>query len=152
MNFFSMDFKLLSICLVLLAALPTSYGQGSSKESGEPGDYPRQLQCHQCDSKVNQACADPFANEDGSLKTNEFLEVCGEDDTVCTKSWQNEDGHHGHHGTVVSVVRGCGKAGHVGCQHGVCNCDTDGCNSGSMFSVSSLAMFSALVLALYSMQ
>ena len=171
MNFFSMDFKLLSICLVLVAVLPATYGHGSSEEghgSSEKGDEvapPRptsgevlpihkRLKCHQCDTLTNKDCADPFVNEDGSPKTNAYLTWCRKGDNVCQKEWKQQEGHgHGHHGHqgISRVVRTCGNAA-VGCKDNVCSCDTEGCNSASMFGVSSVAMFSVLLLALYSMQ
>ena len=164
MNFFSMDFKLLSICLVLVTVLPATYGGKESFEesdeyatprptSGEVLPFHKWLKCHQCDTLFNKNCSDPFVNEDGSPKTNAYLTSCRKGDNVCQKWWEQKEGHgnHGHHVIINRVTRTCGKAA-VGCKDNVCSCDTEGCNSASMFGVSSVAMFSVLLLALYSMQ
>jgi len=133
-----MDSKLLlpASLLVLLAVLPTGSG----------------IQCHQCNSHTNSMCADPFFHEDnpGVPKTTEFLKSCPTDrEYYCRKIYQNVRGKE-------RVIRGCGwEEQEKECYSTVleeyntyvCKCEEDGCNSGTMFSISSLAVLSTLALA-----
>jgi len=102
------------------------------------------IQCHQCSSYTDVHCDDPFYYEDnkGVAKTTEYLKDCPNDgkDYFCRKIFQNVRGD-------TRVIRSCGWEKH---EKGDCYstvCDTDGCNSGSMFSLSSLAVFSTLLVA-----
>lgn len=134
-----MDPKLLvsASLLVLLAVLPTGSG----------------IKCHQCSSHINAQCADPFFHEEnpGVPKTSEFLKDCPKDgkDYYCRKIYQNVRGQE-------RVIRSCGWENQTKDCYStvleeyntyVCKCDSDGCNSGTMFSISSLAVLSTLALA-----
>jgi len=143
-NTSTMDSKLLfSGCLlVLLALVPAGSG----------------IQCHQCSSHEDINCGDPFFYEDKPdvPKTNEYLKDCPQDDEreyYCRKIYQNVRG-------VERVIRGCGWEEQTKDCYStvleeyntyVCKCTKDGCNSASMFSISSLAVVSTLALA-YLMQ
>jgi len=143
-----MDSKLIlsASCLVLLALIPA----GSDA-----------IQCHQCSSYEHADCADPFFYPDSPTvpKTNKYLLPCEDEndntkDFFCRKIYQNVRGDE-------RVIRSCGweRDDKRKCYATVleeyntyvCQCDEDGCNSASMFSVSSLAVMSTLVLA-YLMQ
>jgi len=135
-----MDSKLLipACLLVILAILPTGSG----------------IECHQCSSHKDINCGDPFFHDDkpGVPKTKEYLAACPDDgkDYFCRKIYQNVRGEE-------RVIRSCGWEDHAKDKECystvleeyntyVCKCDTDGCNSASMFSVSSLAVATALAL------
>jgi len=143
-----MDSKLIlsASCLVLLALIPA----GSDA-----------IKCHQCSSYKDADCADPFFFPDQPEvpKTNQYLQECKDDsdptkEFFCRKIYQNVRGDE-------RVIRSCGweRDEKRDCYATVleeyntyvCQCDKDGCNSASMFSVSSLAVMSTLVLA-YLMQ
>lgn len=120
------------------------------------------IECHQCSSHDNKKCGDPFFFEDnpGEVKTSQFLKPCPDDTDertyFCRKIYQNVRGQE-------RVIRGCGWEKHTGNKKDcystvleeyntfVCKCEEDGCNSASMFSVSSLAVVSTLLLG-YLMQ
>merc|ERR1719341_866031 len=106
-------------------------------------------------------CADPFFFPDSpeTPKTNQYLKECKDEsdptkEFFCRKIYQNVRGDE-------RVIRSCGweRDEKRDCYATVleeyntyvCQCDKDGCNSASMFSVSSLAVMSTLVLA-YLMQ
>merc|ERR1712212_372862 len=135
-----MDGKLLisALLLVILAIMPFVSG----------------IQCHRCDSRDNITCMDPFLDEiTWEPKTMEFLVECPGDydyEQFCLK-YTYKDG---------SVKRSCGS-GKIDfdypCQadnngNFICQCFFDhGCNSVALYSLSSLAVFSPLLLA-YLMQ
>lgn len=111
------------------------------------------LKCHQCSSYTDVNCDDPFYFEDtpDQPKTEEYLKECPSDDKeyFCRKIYQNVRGDE-------RVIRSCGwEKNEKECYATVleeyntyvCQCDTDGCNGASMFSISSMAVASALVLA-----
>jgi len=140
-----MDSKLILSAglLVILAVIPTGSG----------------LKCHQCSSHTDVNCEDPFFHEDNPTvpKTNQYLKECPVEDGkefFCRKIYQNVRG-------VERVIRSCGwEKQSKPCYSTVleeyntyvCMCDDrDGCNSASMFSISSLAILSTLGLA-YLMQ
>jgi len=111
------------------------------------------LMCHQCNSYENALCADPFSHEDGQVKSNdEFLKECGDeqDYTMCRKVYQNVRDE-------VRVIRSCGwipDSRNRACyttvleeyNTEVCTCDSDGCNSASLNSMSVMAALSSVVL------
>lgn len=112
------------------------------------------IKCHQCNSYDDYHCADPFYYPDApdKPKTDKFLLDCPSDDKdyFCRKIYQNVRGD-------VRVIRGCGYIKDDKDREcyttvleeyntEVCSCDTDGCNSASMFQVSA-AVMSAVALA-----
>lgn len=136
-----MDSKLLfSACLlVILAVIPAGSG----------------LKCHVCSSFEDKNCEDPFYYDDkpDQWRTSEYLKECPTDDGneyYCRKIYQNVRG-------VERVIRSCGWEEQTKDCYStvleeyntyVCKCnDKDGCNSASMFSISSLAILSTLALA-----
>jgi hypothetical protein len=140
-----MDSKLLipACLLVILSILPS----GSS------------IECHQCSSYKDVNCGDPFFFQDkpDQAKTSDYLKPCPADTDdkkyYCRKIFQNVRGDE-------RVIRSCGwEKQEKECYSTVleeyntyvCQCGEDGCNSGTMFSVSSLAVFSTLLVA-YMMQ
>lgn len=122
------------------------------------------LMCYQCNSYEKALCADPFFFDDGTAKSGkEFLLPCPPDEPAkedgtpaknyfCRKIYQNVRGEE-------RVIRSCGWEDHAKDKECystvleeyntyVCKCTEDGCNSASMFSVSSLAVGTALALGL----
>jgi len=121
------------------------------------------IQCHQCNSYDQVHCNDPFyyddtpVNPDGTRqpKTDAFLKDCPADGKTyfCRKIYQNVRGD-------TRVIRGCGyetegdKKTDSNCyttvleeyNTEVCACNTDGCNSASMYKISA-AVVSAVALA-----
>merc|ERR1712168_1043411 len=140
-----MDSKLVisASLLVILAILPTGSG----------------IQCHVCNSYEDAKCGDPFffeGNKD-QPKTREFIQTCPTGDGrdyFCRKIYQNVRGDE-------RVIRSCGweKNNKSECYATVleeyntyvCQCFENECNSASMFSISSLAVVSTLLMA-YLMQ
>nr|AQS22679.1 t-complex protein 1 subunit eta [Pseudodiaptomus poplesia] len=112
------------------------------------------IKCHQCSSYIQSECADPFYHIDtpNKPKTEKFLQECPNDgkEYFCRKIYQNVRGDE-------RVIRSCGWEEHEkgDCYSTVleeyntyvCKCDTDGCNSASMWSVSGLAICSAVMMA-----
>jgi len=99
------------------------------------------LECHQCSSKDDAACADPFEGD--------FKKPCAEGE-FCRKIYQNIRGD-------VSVIRSCGselteKYGQNDCYTTVleeyntisCACDAEGCNGSSALSGLSVASVTLL--------
>jgi len=118
-------------------------------ESGEG------LQCHQCNSYEQALCADPFFHDDGEVKSNnEFLMDCPPDTDdrthFCRKIYQNVRGDE-------RVIRSCGWVKDEKdreCYYTVleeyntevCACDTKGCNSATMSSLSVMTVLCTLAL------
>eukprot|EP00088_Acartia_fossae_P069091 TRINITY_DN8927_c0_g1_i2.p1 TRINITY_DN8927_c0_g1~~TRINITY_DN8927_c0_g1_i2.p1 ORF type:complete len:139 (+),score=56.50 TRINITY_DN8927_c0_g1_i2:42-458(+) len=111
------------------------------------------LQCHQCTSKEDPDCADPFYHEDTkpAVKTTRFLKDCPADReyTLCRKIYQNVRGES-------RVIRSCGwEESDKECYSTVleeyntyvCQCKEDGCNSASMLSLSAAGILSTISLA-----
>jgi len=114
------------------------------------------LQCYQCNSYKDAHCADPFFHADDPdqkrAKDPGMLKPCQDGETFCRKIYQNVRGDE-------RVIRSCGSVRDEkerDCYTTVleeyntlvCQCDNeDGCNSGNMFKVSSLAVLSAVLLA-----
>jgi len=140
-----MDSKLVTSAATLLLVLCM----------GETGSG---IKCHQCNSYDNWHCGDPFYYEDtpDQPKTDKFLAECPADDGektyFCRKIFQNVRGDE-------RIIRGCGyipdpKKDERSCyttvleeyNTEVCACETDGCNSASMFQLSA-AVLSAASLA-----
>merc|ERR1711923_353802 len=112
------------------------------------------IKCHQCNSYDDYHCADPFyyADSPDKPKTDKFLKDCPDDGKTyfCRKIFQNVRSDE-------RIIRGCG---YIPDDKGrecyttvleeynteVCACDTDGCNSASMFQLSG-AVLSAVSLA-----
>jgi len=112
------------------------------------------IKCHQCNSYDDYHCADPFyyADSPDQPKTDKFLKDCPDDGKTyfCRKIFQNVRNDE-------RIIRGCG---YIPDDKGrdcyttvleeynteVCACDTDGCNSASMFQLSG-AVLSAVSLA-----
>jgi len=131
-----MDAKLVISASLLIILAITPLGSG--------------IQCHVCHSNEDARCKDSFYEDEVSWrpKTLEFLVECPDD--FCLK-YKHAD---------QTVNRACGdsmeKNDEDSCYKKddgtiVCQCFGDGCNSASLFSVSSLAVFSTLVVA-YLMQ
>jgi len=115
------------------------------------------LKCHQCTSKIDAQCDDPFyhADKPDVPKTKEFLKECPTDDgheyTLCRKIYQNVRGDD-------RVIRSCGyeedPQGRP-CYSTVleeyntyvCQCKDDGCNSASMMSLSLVGVVSTVLLS-----
>merc|ERR1712121_196496 len=107
------------------------------------------ISCNVCNSYEQTKCGDPFIEG-----LQEFQEECPRDNNTyfCRKIYQNVRGKE-------RVVRGCGwltKAGSdkeyyttVSEEYNteVWMCKEDNCNSASMFSISSVAVFSTLLMA-----
>jgi len=116
------------------------------------------LQCHQCNSYEHAHCGDPYHHVDDvskAPKTQEYLNDCPDDGieyTFCRKIYQNVRGDE-------RVIRSCGyipdEREDRDCYTTVleeyntlvCQCKLDGCNSASMFKVSTVAVASAVLLA-----
>jgi len=115
------------------------------------------LDCHQCNSYEHAHCADPFYHADDVTKepkTKEYLLPCPDDgkDYFCRKIYQNVRGDE-------RVIRSCGYIRDDRQDRDcyttvleeyntlVCQCDGDGCNSASMYKVSTVAVVSAVLLA-----
>jgi len=114
------------------------------------------LKCYQCNSYKDAHCADPFYHDDDPdqkrAKDPKMLKPCENGETFCRKIYQNVRGDE-------RVIRSCGSVRDEkerDCYTTVleeyntlvCQCDNeDGCNSGNMFKVSSLAVLSAVLLA-----
>jgi len=118
--------------------------------------------CHVCNSYEHAHCADPFFENDNpkQWKTEKYIEECGKDDGedivgrnyFCRKIYQNVRGDE-------RVIRSCGYVPDEKkrpCYTTVleeyntvvCACDNErGCNSASMFKVSTVAVVSAVLLA-----
>merc|ERR1712186_300302 len=109
------------------------------------------IKCHICNSYDSYHCGDPFYYPD-KPKTDKFLQECGTDQqyTFCRKIYQKVRGD-------VRIIRGCGyikDEKNRTCyttvleeyNTEVCSCDTDGCNSASMYQLSA-ALVSAVCLA-----
>jgi len=115
------------------------------------------LQCHQCSSKTDPDCDDPFFYEDnpGVVKTEKYLKECPADDgndySLCRKIYQNVRGES-------RVIRSCGwekdESRDSDCYSTVleeyntyvCQCFEDGCNSASMLSLSMAGVVSTIAL------
>jgi len=124
--------------LILLALVPAGTG----------------LKCHQCSSYTDAECADPFYYPDkpNVPKTTKFLQECPNDgkEYFCRKIYQSVRGDE-------RVIRSCGWEKHEkgDCYSTVleeyntyvCACTEEGCNSASMWSLSSMAVCSALLLS-----
>eukprot|EP00092_Neocalanus_flemingeri_P021356 GFUD01023149.1.p1 GENE.GFUD01023149.1~~GFUD01023149.1.p1 ORF type:complete len:143 (-),score=9.51 GFUD01023149.1:1892-2320(-) len=114
------------------------------------------IQCHQCNSYEQAHCGDPFYHVDDvekKPKTTDFLKDCPDDgeEYFCRKIYQNVRGDE-------RVIRSCGyikDERERDCYTTVleeyntlvCQCTTDGCNSASMYKVSTVAVVSAVLLA-----
>jgi len=120
------------------------------------------IECHVCNSYEHAHCADPFFENDNpkQWKTEKYIEECGKDDGedivgrdyFCRKIYQNVRGDE-------RVIRSCGYVPDEKkrpCYTTVleeyntvvCACDNErGCNSASMFKVSTVAVVSAVLLA-----
>jgi len=136
-----MEAKLLLSCVGVLLMMLVQQGAG--------------LKCHQCSSKTDPDCDDPFYYEDnpGVVKTEKYLAECPADDgneyTLCRKIFQNVRGEQ-------RVIRSCGweKDENKDCYSTVleeyntyvCQCFEDGCNSASMLSLSVVGVISTVAL------
>jgi len=114
------------------------------------------LSCFQCNSFNNDTCGDPFFGDGNDLKRakeQSFLKECPTDTRYfCRKIYQNVRGEE-------RVIRNCGSERDEKDRDcyttvleeyntKVCQCDNDdGCNSGNMFQVSTMAIVSATLLA-----
>jgi len=115
------------------------------------------LQCHQCNSYTDAHCADPFYHLDDAdkkPKTDEFLQDCPNDgkEYFCRKIYQNVRGDE-------RVIRSCGYIKDDRQDRTcyttvleeyntlVCQCTEEGCNSASMYKMSTVAVLSAVLLA-----
>merc|ERR1711973_1006376 len=112
-----MNFSSSMIAVVILAAV---FATGEA------------IKCHQCTSYISAQCGDPFHHEDGTVKTEEFLQECPSDKeyTLCRKIYQNVRGDE-------RIIRGCGHIEYKNpCYTNVqeeynpyiCTCKGDGCN------------------------
>jgi len=138
-----MDSKLVfpAALLVLLSLIQT----GSS------------IECYTCNSYTDAHCGDPFFFEDkpNEMKNPDALKACDADTEdkkhFCRKIYQNVRGDE-------RVIRSCGTIRDERERECyttvleeyntvVCQCDTDGCNSGNMYKVSTFAVLSAVLLA-----
>jgi len=160
-----MDSKLVfpAALLVLFCLIETGLSQeeeGSGfVDNTEPHvkDRSSPLQCYQCNSYKDQHCDDPFHHEDDPEKRPkkaEYLQDCPENmvDPFCRKIYQNVRGDE-------RVIRSCATVRDERTDRTcyttvleeynteVCQCFEEGCNSGNMFKVSSLAVLSAVLLA-----
>jgi len=143
--------------LVLLCLIETGLS-----EDGQTFDVQERsgssIDCYQCNSYENPHCADPFFYPDDPKKTPkdpEALSPCPADTAevthFCRKIYQNVRGDE-------RVIRSCGTIKDDrdrDCYTTVleeyntlvCQCETDGCNSGNMYKVSTFAVLSAVLLA-----
>ena len=140
-----MESKLLFSCVAVLLMFFVNQGTG--------------LKCHQCSSKTDPDCDDPFYYEEdnpGVVTTQKYLAECPADDgneyTLCRKIIQNVHGES-------RVNRSCGweKEETRDCYLTVleleyafvCQCFEDGCNSASMFSLSLAGIVSTITLTYF---
>lgn len=109
--------------------------------------------CNVCTSYKDAGCADPFQFPDQPKKDKiGFQQDCGDGEYFCRKIYQNVRGDE-------RIIRSCGKIAHkingTNCYKTVleeyntlvCQCFSDNCNSGSMLSMSVLAIVSSAILA-----
>jgi len=104
------------------------------------------LQCHQCNSYTDAHCGDPFYHADDALKTPktmDFLKDCEEGETFCRKIYQNVRGDERvirSCGSIKDEREGDGADGFRKCyttvleeyNTEVCQCDSEGRNSGNL--------------------
>jgi hypothetical protein len=112
------------------------------------------ITCHQCTSYDEAGCDDPFQFADQpNVNKAGFLKPCeGDGEYFCRKIYQNVRGDE-------RVIRSCGSVPHkvnaTNCYKTVleeyntlvCQCFDDNCNSGSMLSMSVLAIVGSAILA-----
>jgi len=154
-----MDSKLVFPAALLVLFCLIDAGLSDTDESNVlrgTGEKSTPLKCYQCNSYKDAHCADPFYHDDDPdqkrAKDPKMLKPCENGETFCRKIYQNVRGDE-------RVIRSCGSVRDEkerDCYTTVleeyntlvCQCDNeDGCNSGNMFKVSSLAVLSAVLLA-----